>query len=406
MPFPRIALAAALLLAAACPAFADAVTYKGTIGDIAVVLELSINPASPGAEPFGRYFYPSKGVDIPLTFIGAEPGLVVLFEEGPCTEASCVPGEDRTVLEPPFGALWQLQFGDRDGSTLTGTWQAQGPLLQVRLERVGSRDFSGFGDGPEGLAFAALDALWTASPLTMDTAPYEVLKMQGVKYEMPHAEFFDDGSSILYVVDPRTRFRFPRIAGLADGDGALADRYLERRHWAMNAAALACAAKQYPSMGWNPSVAASGNGLGYWDEEQVTVTYLSPAVVSWTESGSLFCGGAHPHNHHDVYNLDVRTGAPLDLNHIFADWEALVTHVLAKRTPGDADFEAECGTEDLIRDHLTVSFKRNDHVLFGLGELPHAMQACGDDVWETPIAALPKELLAPEAADYFPSLRN
>jgi hypothetical protein len=397
--------AAALLLATALPAFADAVTYKGTIGDIPIVVELSADPTAPGTEPFGRYFYPSKGVDIPLTFMQAEPGLVVLREEGPCTETTCVANEDGTVLEPPFGALWQLEFGDGDGASLTGAWQADGSPLKLRLERVGSRDFSELDSGPEGLTSAARDALWTGAPLTMETAPYDVLKMQSVKYEMPLAEFFDDGSSVLYLTDPRTVFAFPRIAGLAgDADETAADGYLEQRHWAMNADALGCAARQYPSMGWNSFAGDMAGTLGYWDEEQVEVTYLSPTVMSWTESGSLFCGGAYPHNHSDIHNLDVRAGAPLDLTRIFADWQALIDHVLANRTPGDTDFEAECGTEDLIRNYLTVGFKRDDRVRFALGGLPHVIHACADDVWEVPLAELPKELFAPEAKDYFPSL--
>jgi hypothetical protein len=243
-----------------------------------------------------------------------------------------------------------------------------------------------------------------------------------------------NGNRYRYVVDPRTEFAYPRIIELADGsDGDAANAFLEQRHWAMNAGALSCMAMQYPGMGWNSYIAESVGTLGGYEDETVTVSYLSQTVMSWTESGSLWCGGAHPYNHSETHNLDVRAGKRLDLSRIFAAWVArdfdgnavdqeaaranplgyawgpsdeLVEFVLATRAPGDAEFEAECGTEELIADFLTIGFEQGERVVFGLGGLPHVIQACADDVLEVPLADLPAEFLKPEAADYFPSLAS
>ncbi len=70
----------------------------------------------------------------------------------------------------------------------------------------------------------------------------------------------------------------------------------------------------------------------------------------------------------------------------------------------DAD-DDECGYDDLVDSNLRISFKQPDHVLFAIGDLDYAIQACGGDVFEAPVGAL-KDYLAPGAADYFPSLRN
>ena len=56
--------------------------------------------------------------------------------------------------------------------------------------------------------------------------------------------------------------------------------------------ALDCKATAYTSA--NPMAGT----LGGFDEEDVT--WLSRALMTVTESGSLDCGGAHPYNHFDA----------------------------------------------------------------------------------------------------------
>ncbi|MNT36152.1 hypothetical protein D3C72_1722180 [compost metagenome] len=79
----------------------------------------------------------------------------------------------------------------------------------------------------------------------------------------------------------------------------------------MSHAALACLASAYTS--GSPSAGTLGN----YDEEVVAVPWLSSALMTVTESGSLDCGGAHPDNHFDPYTLDLLRGEYLDWNRVF-----------------------------------------------------------------------------------------
>ena len=63
--------------------------------------------------------------------------------------------------------------------------------------------------------------------------------------------------------------------------------------------------------------------LADMDQASFEVSYLSPTVMTYLDAGSDFCAGAHPDDHSDYYNVDVRTGKPLDLSLIFKDWVAM-----------------------------------------------------------------------------------
>ncbi|HZY67722.1 MAG TPA: hypothetical protein VFE52_04000, partial [Devosia sp.] len=91
-------VAALLLSLAASTAFAEAVTYEGTIGHIPIVVELSAPPHASGGEIFGRYFYAGQGVDIPLHAAPATRSRFGLVEEVPCDreENNCPHALDET----------------------------------------------------------------------------------------------------------------------------------------------------------------------------------------------------------------------------------------------------------------------------------------------------------------------
>lgn len=430
----KASLAAAMLLACASPALADAVTYRGTIGKIPVVVELSAQVEAADGEIFGRYFYPRKGIDIPLDAVTHTAGKVTVREEKPCSDGACPTDDDNVITEVPLGATWVLSTTD-DGETLTGTWSEGDKPLPVTLQRVAARIVSVVDEtlpGPQKLADAALSSRWNGIPITPGNTPYDALKFSLVTLDESAVTDWD-GNQFRYVTDPRTKFAFPRLVALADsGDIEPANTYLQNRHWSMNADALDCSARVYAGMGWDAFIADSVGGLGDYDYETIEVQYLSPTVLSWTEGGSLWCGGAHPDNHYDYYNLDVATGAPLDLSLIFTAWVPrefgggpeidvetaranpdgyewgpsyeLAEYIKAHRTKSDdATFEEECAIDDLISGNLKISFRPGDRVVFGLGSLPSVIAACGGDLYEAPIGDL-LEFLDSRAAGFFPSL--
>jgi hypothetical protein len=168
------------------------------------------------------------------------------------------------------------------------------------------------------------------------------------------------------------------------------------------------------------------------DVNSFSVTFLSPQVMSWIDAGSPFCSGAHPGDHVDYYNLDVRTGAPLDLSRIFAGWvptpidgsalkdlatarahpadyqwgpDDKLKHFVIQHLPKDSgDGDEDCTTPDTIASNLDITFKAGDRVVFAVDRMPFVSNDCDADLFDLPIADL-KDLLTPEAADYFPSLK-
>lgn len=424
--------ASSLPLLATGPALADAWTYTGTLGKAPIVVEFTRDPTTTGKPLAGRYFYPGQGIDIPLQPVGG----LTLNEEKPCTANICKEPEDGQSAKPPIGAIWLLKANG--AGSLVGTWKAaDGAPQAVKLDRIASRpaprDFDGT---PQGLVDLTDTRIWSVpNPISRQVTPYDFLKMQRSLTQGTETAWGDVG--FRYLVDPRTRFHFPRISrlpGVADVAGIPANRYLEGRHWALNVGALGCKAKQYLGFGWTEVYADAAGTLGGYDEQTIEVSYLSPRLMSWTESGSLFCGGAHPANFTNSYTIDVAAGAPLDLSRLFKGWvahksdapggppvdlasaragahgayewgpdKALVAYVEAHREKMDAEAEKDCGISDLTATNLAIRFAKGERAVFALEGLPHVIAACEGDLFDTPITEL-RALLTPEAAEYFPEL--
>ncbi len=417
----------------ASPVLAEALTYKGSIGTAPVIVEFSAEPHVAKTDLFARYAYVKQGIDIPLH---AQPDgrHLNLVEEVACDRdlGNCPHADDDIPTDPPLGARWQLDIVD-DGMTIEGTFALEGKTLPVRLERVRSRPFDP-ATGHAGLAGLGTGMSWVNLVISSRTAPYEFLKLTGLPLQRS-APVEGDGASYEYVVDLRTKFQFPRILDLSGYDIVPANSWLEQRHFMMSLDALWCAAQRYQGFGTFGYNWAAGT-LGWWDEEQIEVHYLSAEVMSWTEGGSLDCGGAHPYNHYEFYNLDTVHGTPLDLSRIFRGWVPTtfsgepVDLETARANPGDyrwgpdrelydfvqrhrisdADLgvtggEDDCPMDELVRTNLAIGFKPGDIVRFALDGLPHAEQACGGDLYDVPLIEI-VHLLEPGAEDYFPSLAD
>ncbi|MGV3490788.1 MAG: hypothetical protein ACO1OG_05630 [Devosia sp.] len=415
------------------PALADAVTYQGTIGDLPIVLELSAEPDAGNAALFGRYFYVDKGVDIPLHATPATRSGFGLVEEVPCSEATnnCAGAQLDPPGPAPTGAKWALETS-RDGRTIDGDFAFNGRNLTVKLERVGTRPFDPAG-GTMALPEFANSLYWQGA-LTPETSPYDYLKVTAIGLiESDPIEM--NGATFRYVTDPRTKFQYPRIVDLAGNDIAPGNAWLEQRHWTMTLDALSCVAQQYQGFGWLGYNYDAGT-LGWYDEERVEVDYASPAVLSWTQSGSLSCGGAHPYNHSDIYNLDLGTGTTLDLSRIFTGWvpmdydnkpadletaranpreyqwlpDAQLAGFVKERRITDeeldnADAPDSCPIDELIDSNLAIGFRGDNKVVFALGGLPYVAFACTTELYEASILDL-VPLLTSEAENYFPVLAD
>lgn len=393
------------LLALPATALADPVTYAGKLGNIDIVVEFTGDPATAGEALAARYFYRSKGVDIPLQAKSSKGATFQLAEEEACDAKKCGDGQ-----APPIGAVWRLSSADK-GKMLEGTWTAK-KTLPLKLTRIASRaqtetpattprDLYDFTD----MTFSGDDA-----PITMAASPYDYIKLDfapkaDAKEGWPDAAYN-------YVTDPRTKFARPRIVDLA-GSAPIeaANALLQNRHWHDSLSALTCAALQYAGFHDGPPMEGmDDDSLGGYEDTTSKVTSLTPKLMSWSESGSLYCGGAHPNNYSDAYVMDVRRGALLTLQDMFSDTgdgkpgPSLAAFVRENRKkPSDqteVDYEAECGIDDLISDYLGASLKRDGDrqvLVFGLQGLPNVIQACGGDLVEMPVSEA-QALFTPEFA--------
>ncbi|MET3896637.1 hypothetical protein ABIB57_000561 [Devosia sp. UYZn731] len=403
-----VALAAVIIGFAAAPAFAAAVTYAGTRGDQNIILELTEPEDGP---VLGRYTQLSDGADVPLHFVALGKDGFELAEEKRCTPQICVVPEDGDYSAAPLGAHWILHYA-ADRSTLTGFWHAEPPgaaVVAVTLKRVGQRVY----DREDGFSYDYF--LWNdydGAPITPETTPYDYAKMQVALTEGPLQTM--NGATYRDVVDPRTKFTFPRVVSLpGGGDIAPVNTMLDQQRWATSFVGLQCLGQDYLSGGWDTRRVGNGySPLGDVDQEGISVDYISDTVMSISQGGSLYCGGASPHNHIDYYTYDVRAGGALDLSRILKDWDAasndptqaLADWVIAaypKTSDYDADYAAECEINENIAKHLDISFASDDTAVFLIGGIDQA--ACMGAIVTMPLAQI-RDLLTDTASDYFPSL--
>lgn len=403
------ALAAVLTGLAVMPSFADAVTYTGTLGGQAIVLELT----EPGDGPLlGRYSYQGSGADIPLHPASSSPYDIVLAEELPCTPALCERPDGNLVLDPPLGGQFRLHYSSNK-TDLNGTWRASaadGTELPVTLNRFGQRSYSRDDAFPYG---SFLWVRYGGDDITPETTPYDYAKMQVTLTYGPQLAI----GKALYreVADPRTKFAFPRIVSLpGGGDIAPINAVLDQRHWATNFSGFECLSMDYLSGVWMPvPFGTGGNSLGGIDQETISIEYLSDTVMTVRQTSHSACGGGEPYDYISYYTYDVRAGRTLDLSQIFRDWDAnsgrpnqkLIDWVIAasgKTAHYDAELGVGCVNNDNATDALDVSFAQDDVAVFLIGSIEDT--TCIGPAVSVPLADI-GDLLTDEAADYFPSLR-
>lgn len=429
----RLALALVLALVTS-PAFAAAFTFTGKLDGRDIVVELT-QPRD-GAVA-GRYAFLDWGADVPLVPVSGQGFEWVLHEEAMCGDDDCVLGDAGDVLEAPLAAVWEVSFDPaRFTASVTRTVNRPKSKPQgIHLETIGWRPLD-----PSQTATAGSLHERSASYAYMDewklnwtTAPYEMALLDVPLDESAPEEI--DGALFHYVTDPRTKFPFPRAIAFADSeDVTRVNNLLADAHRRMNLSALDCLAMVHASYGVNSEWSIMGGHLADYDNEQVTLTYLSPRLVSWVQSGSLYCTGAHPYNHIDSYTYDIEAGERLDPARIIANWvprewgdgpddiadlataranplaymwgpdRQLIDFVRERIPPeiylGDEETDDVCFSDQAIAEHLGIRFVAGPKIMFTLSGFPHVMSVCTTDLFAASLDEL-KPFLAPTAADYF-----
>lgn len=413
--FVRSASCAALTLALmTSSALADAITYSGTIGTEPILIEMT----EPEDGPFiGRLTRLVDGIDIPLQAVSVSDDGLQLAEELSCLEVACTEPEDG-IFDPPLGPSFQLSAAGED---FVGVWSDGNREAKVRLVREGSRPY----DRHETFAYQSFVWKSYGEPLSMANSPYDYLRMQVPLNEGPAIDM-GVNTALRMVADPRTKFKFPRVSPIQGGpDTRVINDVLQSMHWETSMRGFDCLSMRYLSAGWSATAGADIGTLGHVDEELVTVTYLSEPLISFVQSGSLFCAGSAFYNHIDYVTLDLATGEPFDLSRVFRGWvptqdgrpadlvearrapmqyswgpDAALTAFVRARIGNDRD---GCETAEDVPDFLDISFDEEEVAVFRIAGLDNQALPCEGKIFSAPLAEL-RELLTDEAARIFPSL--
>ena len=265
----RKILTTILLATAAVPAQAAdwEGVFEGTIGKARVIVEL--NAGAEKSEYKGgylegaRYSYLPKPIDIKL--ILDEEGSVLRFTETLLQHGRFADAEDKKIT-----GQWSLSV---NGDTALGTWTSPtgDKSLPISLTRV---DLLPVSEVPK-------DA--NPLPTTYDTRWLESVNFN----DAGTAKSFGD-VEVRFTKDSAFGIAFPVLGNFPDGN----------RKAKVNAMLLTQHMK---------SVVDYRNCLNGvpadWSEPEtepqfnIGVDYASPTVLSYTEGGSVFCGGAHPSNY-------------------------------------------------------------------------------------------------------------
>ena len=428
----RLGLVVLISLAAVAPSFANAVTFVAELGGRSIQIELT----EPGhGAVAGRYAFGDDGADIPLRPVSIDGNVWTLAEEAPCAEGTCIADDDGLVADPPIAATWQVTY---DAGNFTGTAirTPVGTKAKPETFEISVLAWRKFADQPTAFDLHDRSARLSFDetlPLDWKHAPYEMILLDreiGSVGEVMQS----NGIKWHYRTDPRSGLTFPRILSTEFYDFSVA---LDAHFFRMMLSAFDCKAFRYGSYGMSEYFLGNGGHTAGYEEEQVTLSYLSPLLASWSQSGSLYCQAAHPYNHLDNYTLDARTGEQLDWRKVFSaivprPWfsppEDVVDLETALAEPdsytwgpspdfiafiqqrrdtslydGDAELEQICASDQAIAEQLRMRVVGESEIMFTLSGFPHVSSVYNADIFSATLDEL-APFLAETAVDYFPVL--
>lgn len=357
----RMVVMAALFVTALCHA-GERRVFRGTLGGKAILMELELrNHAWQG-----RYCEERRGVDIPL--------------KGPADQLEEPAPTEPDVADPVSAATWCGVLSEKGYAG-----QRSGKHKQAfSLREIARYDPERVKPGAvqavtEAIAPGVGMDLDSSIELSMKTAPYDYLKVA------PHLrrgkEIHYGTVALSWFKETRTGIAYPRISIHPDAKVMHSvNQLLAQRHFRLVLSALACAATVYDS---EPSPAAGG--FGGFEEESIQVDCFTEHLLCLVESGSTYCGGAHPDNHYEPFALDLHRGEYLDWNRMFKDasvdpetgelrWKQALRARLPKAgTPGHAD---PAGCRETLEQYLTPSLTQDKRLVLCVSSVPHVLGCC------------------------------
>lgn len=240
-------------------------TYTGMLGKMPIVLEVSAD----GSE--GRYFYQKYRKDLVLS--GTKEGETLVLEEG----------DQRYGEYKPFPTI-RLQ---PESNGFSGEWVSpKGKVLKIQLQ-------------PANLPPVPAETLPYLVRLH-DKAPYEYLRLQGMKLIQGKTETFM-GYTLQWWREPQSNAElFEVISGYSAEERQQINQQLMGRLWREVVGYYGCFANYADA---------------YYSQISQPL-WMTPSVMSVRVSAEYFCGGAYPDQINDSINFDTKTGKSLTLEDV------------------------------------------------------------------------------------------
>lgn len=240
-------------------------TYTGMLGKMPIVLEVSAD----GSE--GRYFYQKYRKDLVLS--GTKEGETLVLEEG----------DQRYGEYKPFPTI-RLQ---PESNGFSGEWVSpKGKVLKIQLQ-------------PANLPPVPAETLPYLVRLH-DKAPYEYLRLQGMKLIQGKTETFM-GYTLQWWREPQSNAElFEVISGYSAEERQQINQQLMGRLWREVEGYYGCFANYADA---------------YYSQISQPL-WMTPSVMSVRVSTEYFCGGAYPDQINDSINFDTKTGKSLTLEDV------------------------------------------------------------------------------------------
>jgi hypothetical protein len=357
------------LLVMVAPAFAAdwEGLYEGKLGSAkirALLLE----------ENTGAYSYGQNAFDLGLHYDSAGPDVSFIESKVPQLQLDDIKGERSSDVS----GTWQLRF---DGQQATGVWTApKGAKKKVKSAQITLKRIKSLREiGEEYAAFDEYHALWG----------------QGLRFENPASGETMNGVTIGMAADAVFKSKFPRYVSHPDAakrDAINAMLIEEHRAAAINQRSCIQGARRF-------QVEEDSEELDF--QVEFKVTYASPTVISFVESGSAFCGGAHGNNYSVSHTFDLIKMDRLGAKRFDGDLEAgqfgrvfdfetaekanaftafLNTRWNAAAAKPGPDDEPSCATEEPPMGATVALHFTKDGLAITKTGYPHVMSVC---IWQS-----------------------
>jgi hypothetical protein len=384
--------------------------YEGTLGKSKIVLQYL--EATQDGEKFHAvsYFYASQRLEIPLTNSKKSPNS---YEE---YSGDCYNDVDNCKL----GAKIELV---PDGNNLRGVWKAENSnkTYAISLKPVATASFTQRYKISEDADILS-DTIGGA-----DDVSKNMFKRKMALGEIIFSkEKFLNGYGYKTATDKQSGISYPILTTAPNGQNlATINAALTNVRLTLVGYGLQCKALPKDK---NPAYGSYGD----WDSYTSEPVNINDRILVIEESGSTFCGGAHPNNSYLHAIFDMKTGKLIYHNELFKlyyeqdynkyktpEFKTLFNKIIgdpkyvSKNIGTDDEFVKECinggqSIEDLKaqEDETDYSwmpftaYPSKNGVVLALENVPHVMGGCMGDYYEIPYKdALP--LMTPLAKKLF-----